>query len=229
MAIARQAWLPIAAAGIVSGLAYVLCDLDCSLPLVIITLVLVFLFRDPERRIPPVPLGIVSPVDGRVTAIAEVGDPFLGRRALRLTIGMKPLGPWIVRSAMEGRVMQIWHLPTGLEPHSLDRMEQNALAAYPDAGQAHFAIWVQSDEQDDVVVALRGLFISGRLRCGLQTGDRIGQGGRYGLLWFFATADVYLPAISRLEASQGGTVRAGSDIIATLVHKAKPTAAPLAG
>lgn len=229
MAIARQAWLPIAAVVIVSGLAYALCGLDCSLPLFIVAIVLLFLFRNPERRVPAVPLAVVSPVDGHITAIDEVSDPFLGRQAFRLTIRMKASGPWLVRSAMEGRVMQKWYLPKGLDPHSSNRMDQDALAAYPYAAQPHFVIWVQSDEQDDVVVALRGAFISGRMRCGVQTGDRIGQGGRYGLVWFVATADVYLPATSRLEASRGGTVRAGSDIIATLVHKEKPAAAPVAG
>lgn len=83
MAIAREAWLPVAAAGVAAGLAYVLCGFYCSLPLIIIAVVSLYLFRDPERRIPPTPLGVVSPVDGRVVAVGGVSDPFLGARPSR--------------------------------------------------------------------------------------------------------------------------------------------------
>jgi phosphatidylserine decarboxylase len=229
MTIARQAWLPVAAAVVVSGLVYFLCGPYCSLPLIIIAVSLLYLFRDPQRRIPPTPLGVVSPVDGRIVAVGEIDDPFLGREAVKLSIRMRPLGPWVVRSAMEGRVLQVWYLPKGLDPQVLADMDKRTFAEDPRARQAHFAMWVQSDELDDVVIALRGPFILGRLRCGVQAGDRIGQGRRFGLLFFPVTADVYVPAASRIEMRQGGTVRAGSDIIATLMHKEKPAAMPAAG
>jgi phosphatidylserine decarboxylase len=90
-------------------------------------------------------------------------------------------------------------------------------------------MWIQTDELDDVVIALRGILVLNRLRCGVQSGDRIGQGRRYGLLLSFATVDVYLPANSRIDVQPGGTLRAGSDIIATLIHKEKPAVAPETG
>lgn len=229
MTIARQAWLPVAGAVVVSVLAYFLCGFYCSLPIVIIAVVLLYLFRDPQRHIPPTPLGVVSPVDGRIVSVNETDDPFLGRKAAKLTIHMRSLGPWIVRSAMEGRVMQVWYLPQGLDPRLLAGMGKGAFAIGSRAHQAHFAMWVQSDELDDVVIALRGIFISGRFRCRVQAGDRIGQGQRFGLLLFRATADVFIPAAARIEMDRGGTVRAGSDIIATLIHKEKPAAMPETG
>ena len=188
MAIAREAWLPVTAAGVVAGLAYLFCGLSCSLPLIILALGLLYLFRDPQRSIPPTPLGVVAPVDGRVVAVREVSDPFLGRTAIKLSIRMNPLGPLILRSAIEGRVMQQWYLSQGLDPHLLAGMDKEALS-----------------------------------------GDRIGQGRRYGLLLSFASVDVYLPANSRIDVRQGGTLRAGSDIIATLIHKEKPVVVPEAG
>jgi phosphatidylserine decarboxylase len=229
MAIAREAWLPIIAVGVAAGLAYLSCGLYCSLPLIIIATGLLYLFRDPQRSVPPTPLGVVAPVDGRVIAVGEVSDPFLGRAAIKLSIRMNPLGPWILRSAIEGRVMQQWYLPRGLDPHLLAGMDKETLSGDPRARQAHFAMWIQTDEQDDVVIALRGIYVINRLRCALQSGDRIGQGRRYGLLLSFAAVDVYFPANSRIDVQQGGTLRAGSDIIATLIHKEKPAMAPEAG
>jgi phosphatidylserine decarboxylase len=108
-------------------------------------------------------------------------------------------------------------------------MDKEALSGDPHSRQAHFAMWMRTDELDDVVIALRGIFVLNRLRCAVQSGDRIGQGRRYGLLLSFATVDVYLPANTRIDVQQGGTLRAGSDIIATLIHKEKPAAVPEAG
>jgi len=229
MAIAREGWLPVIAAGVAAGLAYISCGLYCSLPLIIISMGLLYLFRDPHRSIPPIPLGVVAPVAGRIFEVGEVSDPFLGRAAIKLSIRMSPLGPWILRSAIEGRVMQQWYLSQGLDPNLLAGMNKEALFEDPHARQAQFAMWIQTDELDDVVIALRGIFVLNRLRCAVQSGDRIGQGWRYGLLLSFATVDVYLPENSRIDVQQGGTLRAGSDIIATLIHKEKPTAAPEAG
>ena len=229
MAIVRTAWLPIAVTGVVAGLAYLLCGIICSLPPIIIAMTLVYLFRDPDRSIPPVPLGVVSPVDGRVVAVGAVSDPFLGRDAVKMVIRMQALGPWILRSAMEGRVMQQWYLPGGLEPQLVAGMDKETLDREAPARQAHFAMWVQSDELDDVVIVIRGIFIPQRLRCSVQVGERIGQGQRCGLLLIGATADVYLPANCRIDVIQDGTVRAGSDIIATLIHKEAPAAPPVTG
>lgn len=141
---------------------------------------------------------------------------------------MKALGPLVLRGAIEGRVMQQWHLSKGLDPRLMAGMDKDTRAGGPRARRAHFAMWIWSDEQDDVVIAMRGILILNRLRCAAQAGDRIGQGRRYGLLLSFATVDVYVPGNSRIDAKQGGTVRAGSDIIATLIHKEKPTV-PAAG
>jgi phosphatidylserine decarboxylase len=229
MAIAREAWLPVIAVGVAAGLVYITCGHYCSLPLIFIAMALLYLFRDPQRSIPPTPLGVVAPVDGRVVAVAEVSDPFLGRAAIKLSIRMHPLGPLILRSAIEGRVMQQWYLAQGLDPHLLAGMDKEALSGDPHSRQAHFAMWIRTDELDDVVIALRGIFVLNRLRCAVQSGDRIGQGRRYGLLLSFATVDVYLPANTRIDVQQGGTLRAGSDIIATLIHKEKPAAVPEAG
>lgn len=229
MTIAREAGVPFATAGAGAVLAYLMCGPVCALPLIAVAVLIPYLFRDPERRVPPAPLGIVSPVDGRATLAGQVDDPFLGRRALKISIRMPLLGPFVLRSPTEGQVMQQWYLPQGLDPQLLANADAAMLAQDPDARQGRYAIWVQTDEQDDVVVALRGAFISRRLRCGVQVGERIGQGQRCGLIRFAASADVYLPANSRIDIAQHAVLHAGSDIIATLVHKGTTTAATVSG
>ena len=125
--------------------------------------------------------------------------------------------------------MQQWYLPEGLDPHLLGNMNDAAMQKEPDAHQGRFAMWIQTDEEDDVVLVMRGLLVSRRLRCTTQVGERIGQGQRCGLVQFTATAEVLVPVNSRLATTRGSVVRSGSDIIASLVHKGSPHAAMVSG
>ena len=54
----------------------------------LIPLLLIFLFRAPTRQIPPEPLGVLSPVDARVTAIEDARDGFLDRDAKKISLAM---------------------------------------------------------------------------------------------------------------------------------------------
>ena len=74
--IAREGWLWIAIVFCVAVLLYFF-SAQASIPFWVLTLLLIFLFRDPHRKVPALPLGIVCPVDGRVIAIEEVSpiDP----------------------------------------------------------------------------------------------------------------------------------------------------------
>lgn len=221
--------MPVLAAGVVAVLAYLFCGIYCSSPVIAVALALLFLFRDPACRVPPVPLGVVSPVCGEITKIAETMDPFLGRKSVKMSIRMQALGPYVLRSAIEGQIMQQWHLLKGLDAHLLANLDSAGLAKDPQARQGHFAMWIQTDEADDVVIAVRGPLIPHRLHCSVQTGERIGQGQRCGLSWFPAAVDVYFPVNSRIEARQGAAVRGGEDILATLIHREMPVSVPAVG
>ena len=89
-------------------------------------------------------------------------------------------------------------------------------------GEARFAVWLQTDEHDDVVMVLRGAFITHRVHYAVPVGERVGQGQRCGRVQFAASAEVYLPLASRLAAAPGDALEAGSAIIATFIHKTSP-------
>jgi len=225
MTIARESRLLFLAALGAAVLGYLVCGIYCALPLIILALIFYYLFREPACRVPPSPLGVVSPVDGSIMEIKEENDPYLGRKAVKIGIRMHVLGPFVLRSPTEGRVMQQWYLPRCAHSHSPGNVDGSAAQRDHDAQQGRFAMWVQTDEEDDVVIVLRGALITRRLRCSVQVGERIGQGQRCGMVQFTATVDVYVPANSRIEIVQDAAVQAGSAIIATLVHKGSPPAA----
>lgn len=169
-----------------------------ALPAWLPVLIIMWLYRDPVRRIPPRPMTIVSPADGRIVSVETSRDRFLNREALCISIEMSRSGVFTLRSITEGKVMQIWQ-------------EQNG------HGRC-LAIWVQTDEQEDTVVVLRPGRWLRRLSWHLAYGDRIGHGQRFGHILFGSTIDVYLPASARSTIEVGQTVKAGCDGIAELIQ-----------
>ena len=85
--IAREGWFWIGIVIITAALLQFLNDF-ISLPLWILVLVLLFLFRDPFRKVPASPLAIVCPVDGRIVSVNKVHDGYLDREAVCVTILM---------------------------------------------------------------------------------------------------------------------------------------------
>lgn len=55
-------------------------------------------FRDPPRTVPADPLGVVSPVDGKVTDVARLDD------GIRLLVNISVFSPYLLRSPTEGKV-----------------------------------------------------------------------------------------------------------------------------
>lgn len=121
------------------------------------------------------------------------------------------LGEFNIHSPVEGEVEKRWSV-------SADSGNTHRSGTLPRA----MAVWLQTDEKDDVVVAVD---ISSRLRVtlfGIQPGERVGQGQRCGMIGFGRPVDVYLPSTSHCKVRPGQRIKAGSDIIAKL----RPTTQP---
>ena len=159
--------------------------------------------RDPVRQVPSHPLGIVSPVDGRIGSIERVEDPFLDRACLRIVIRQGWLAPAVVCSPTEGRVQQIWGGPE--------------MPGYEDGNR--LGIHLRTDEGDEVVfVITRSHGLPGPLSWRVQPGERVGQGQHRGLAGWGRHVSVYVPAASRTGVESGQQVPAGADLVCALVH-----------
>jgi phosphatidylserine decarboxylase len=196
----REGWIGAAAMAAVGWVLYASVGIVWAMPLWVMVPLSLFIFRDPDRQVPPSPLGVVSPADGTVESVQRCEDAFLERDAVRITVRMNRLGSYSTRSPVEGKILRIWSAP---------RVQEGT----PEVG-----ILVQTDEGDDVVIGLRVAGGWSRPRCYVHEGERIGQGQRCGFIRFGASVAVYLPVNSRVEVEAGDRVRAGSVIIAGLVH-----------
>ncbi len=163
-------------------------------------------FREPERIVPPYPLGILTPADGVVVHRRECHDPFLDRAAIRIGLRLDRLGAYYFRAPIEGTLLEV--RPT----------EQSPLARK--------ASWIQTDEKDDLILIVSEGLTFGARPCQQPYGQRVGQGRRCGRRRLARRIDLYLPAESRVEVEVGDRVFAGSDRLATLLHQSAPSVVP---
>lgn len=195
----RAGWIPFAVCAAGGIMVARTLGWAWSVPFWLGCAVIVYLFRDPRRDIPSSPLAVVSPADGVVDSIEEVSDPYLDRQALLLVINMNHTGVYSTRSPVEGKV---------LEPRNS-----------ADGANRPHGVWLQTDEGDDLVMVMHRGALRNLPQCYVQVGERVGQGQRCGYVSMGGRVEVYLPCNSRPLAKPGSQVRAGADVIATLVHK----------
>ncbi len=167
--------------------------------LVVVWLFLVF--RDPRRHIPAAPLGVVSPVDGRVATVDLVDKGVLQGEAHRVVIRINSFGTYTARCPVEGKILDL-----------------KALAADTVVDYPTNALWVQTDEGDDVVLQFHGYRFGLAPRSFIRFGERLGQGQRCAYLRLTRFAEVHLPIDSKILVEPGQVVAAGADLIAKVTH-----------
>lgn len=162
---------------------------------------LTFIFRDPHRIIPAVPLGVVSPVDGVIIDIGVSDRGIVNGEVHRIVIRVNSFGTYTARSPVEGKIMDL-------------NCERPEGASTEDAN----GLWIETDEGDDVVMQFRGHRFGVAPRAVLGFGERVGQGQRCAYLRLTRYAELQLPLHSRVMVSAGQRVAAGTDVLARLPH-----------
>ena len=157
------------------------------------------IFRDPHRQIPAIPLGVVSPVDGRVTAVDLVDRGVVQGEAHRIFISIDMLGTYTARCPVEGVIKDL-----------------NTLAAEKVVDYRTNALWVQTDEGDNVILQFHGYRLHLAPSAFVRYGERIGQGQRCAYLRLTGVAEVHLPIAARVLVEPGQRITAGLDVIGRL-------------
>ena len=170
------------------------------LPLAVAVL-LVLLFRDPRRAVPPVALGVVSPVDGDVVGVDTTDRCVVQGEAYRIRIRIDHLGTYSARSPVEGWVMDLSSKLGGAD----SECPANAL-------------WLETDEGNSVVLQFHEYRLGLAPKAFVQIGQRVGQGQRCAYIRLARFAEVYLPIAGRVHVEPGQRVTAGNDLIGAVPH-----------
>jgi len=205
----RAGWPFIAIAALGAALTAVLGGWAVALPFVLLALVFLFFFRDPERRPPTDPGVVLSPADGRVLVAgpAEAGAAPPGEW-LQISIFLSPLDVHVNRVPVSGRVIRV------------NVRRGRYLPAYrPEAAGSNECseVWIDHKGQAVVIRQFVGI-LARRVVCRLQPERHVEAGERFGVMKFGSRMDVFLPVTAVLSVSVGDRVRGGETVIARLPH-----------
>ncbi|KPL06962.1 hypothetical protein AMJ85_09980 [candidate division BRC1 bacterium SM23_51] len=171
------------------------------------TLLVLYFFRDPERKPPRIVGAIVSPADGRVTAIDEVehGD-FPNGRARRISIFLSLFNVHVNRSPVEARVVSVEYRPGRF---------RNAMSEASARENERNTIHLRNGFLGVYIDQIAGI-LARRVVCCCQRGDTVAQGQRIGLIRFGSRVDTFLPTEADVRVKRGMKVRGGETVLAIL-------------
>lgn len=186
---------------------------------VILTLWCAYFFRDPPRVTPLDPSLVISPADGRISAIEQVAIPLElaleGERLTRISVFMNVFDVHVNRSPVDATVLQKSYVPGKFINAELDKASE-------DNERMAFTLEL-ADKRRLGVVQIAGL-VARRIVAFKDQGSRLQAGERFGLIRFGSRVDVYLPEGSAVRACVGQRAIAGETVLADLsVAAPRPT------
>jgi phosphatidylserine decarboxylase len=175
----------------------------------ILTLFIIFFFRDPDRGNDTGPGAILTPADGTILEIKHLDDPNnpLGKPALKISIFMSIFNVHVNRFPVAGTVKKITYQPGRFFRANLDKASKL---------NENNRIMLKTDDSRTIMVIQIAGIIARRIACWIREGDRLDAGQRFGLIRFGSRLEVYLPEDSRITAQSGQKVKAGETIIGYL-------------
>lgn len=188
--------------GVTLLLAWIAGPLWAAVPL-LLTLFILWFFRDPERVIPNAPGAVVSPGDGKVTDISVL--EWNGLPRTRISIFLNIFDVHVNRSPIAGVISAV--------EYRRGRF-RNAMGPVSDENEQNI-VTVEGQGQTVVFKQIAGL-LARRIVFYKNLGDPVVRGERVGLIKFGSRVDVILDSMAQLQVHVGSRVRGGSSVLAFL-------------
>jgi len=162
------------------------------------TALLIYFFRDPERKILARPGVLLSPADGKIIDIEK------GESSQKISIFLSLLDVHIVRSPLEGLIS------------SMEKKAGQNLPAYKsEASKLNQSMTLTIKNQQETIGLKMIVGVAARrLRCFVQPGDRVSAGMRLGLMAFGSRVELSFPAHYALKIDLNQKVKGGLTILA---------------
>jgi len=180
-----------------------------AIPL-LLTLWVLWFFRDPARRVPAGDRLLLAPADGRVTHVEMIDAPEelgTGGSALRVSIFLSILDCHLNRAPCAARVDRVLHRPgrflNAMKAASARENEQTILVLKPDVVAA------------PVLVRQVAGAIARRIVCEAREGDQLAAGQKFGMIKFGSRTDLVVPTAAPVDArvKVGDKVKAGLTVL----------------
>lgn len=175
----------------------------------LLTLYIVYFFRDPERTTPAGDGFLVSAADGIVTSIDETAPPAeleMGDAPrLRISVFLSVFDVHVNRNPVSGRVARLVYVPGKFLNATLDKSSEE--------NERQLVRIDMADGRAVAFVQIAGL-IARRIVCQLAEGESVEAGARMGLIRFGSRVDVWCPPGMRAMVLEGQRVIGGETVIA---------------
>lgn len=177
------------------------------LAIVMLVLVLQF-FRNPNRNLNISEDHVVSPVDGKVVVIEEVFEKeFFNDNRLQVSVFMSPINVHVTRYPVAGQVVFSKYHPgkflVAWHPKSSEENERTTVV-------------VKSKKFGDILHRQIAGALARRIVNYAKKGQQVAQGSDSGFIKFGSRVDVFLPIGTKLDVKLNDVVKGGSSILASL-------------
>ena len=171
---------------------------------------IVYFFRDPQRRVPTEAGLIIAPADGKVVEITKLPhDEFIGGPAVRIGIFLSIFNVHLNRAPCKSRIIEVRYSPgqflNALNPESAIKNENT---------------WIGLEEETPphrrmVVRQISGA-IARRIICDVRSGEVFDRGQKIGMIKLGSRTELILPDTPdlKIEVPIGKKIKAGVTIMA---------------
>ncbi|MHB8123907.1 MAG: phosphatidylserine decarboxylase family protein [Desulfuromonadaceae bacterium] len=174
----------------------------------LLTLFVLYFFRNPERTPPADSSTVIAPADGTVIVVEQVPETPLGVPALKISIFMSVFNVHVNRVPFDGKVIDTFH-------HNgkfFDARDGRASCE----NERNGIILEISGGVRIAFVQIAGL-VTRRIISYPMIGDLLVRGERYGLIRFGSRVDVYLPPETEPLVKLGDKTVAGETVLARII------------
>jgi phosphatidylserine decarboxylase len=205
--VASEGWPFIVPLAIVTALLFAFGWKNTGVVALVLTLFVLFFFRDPERSVPGGKGVVVSPADGKVIVVKDIYEPtYLKQDVKQISIFLSVFNVHVNRVPVEGTVELVKYNPGKFHVASVDKASLD---------NEQTAMVIASGKDKVLVKQIAGL-IARRIVCYAKAGDTLKRGERYGLIRFGSRTDIFLPKDTEIKVKLGDRVKGARDIIGVM-------------
>lgn len=173
----------------------------------VLALLIINFFRNPNIDIARNDDAILSPCDGRVVVIEDVEDQvYFNGKVKQISVFMSPLNVHVNRNPISGTLKKVDYIPG-----------KYLMAFNPKSSQLNEQTYVVA-ENEKVTVAYKQIagFLARRIKWYVKENDQVEQGQEYGFIKFGSRIDILMPVSSTVKVQLGDKVLAGRSILAEI-------------
>lgn len=177
----------------------------------IITIWIVYFFRDPHRITPQKNGIMVSPADGVITSILkDVNAPSEldideEQKFTKISIFLNVFNVHVNRIPVKSEIKKICYVPGKFFNATLDKSSTD---------NERNIILLKTEGGEDVVLTQIAGLIARRIVCYAQEAQSFNTGERYGIIRFGSRVDVFIPSTYSINVELGQTMTGGETVIA---------------